>query len=197
LPIGLWISVVKQSSIWVRVKKFWPWSCWVSHIWLGFELGKFPLKIPNFLIFSLRMEKNSLGQVKDVSASYLLSVKHMIGSGQGPSLLNIGETRHSKLIFFIQPWFFYICIISFILWPNNSYLKNTSLLFFKSIFLHYMEFRDLDRIHPWFHIPQNLDTSIENNLKPLNFCLQSCCFSTHKIDAYLGRSILKFSKTTR
>jgi len=63
---------------------------WVSHLCFGF--WKFSLKIPNFSVFSpsgpkksLRVESKST-QVKDWSASYLLRVKSMLGSGQGPSL---------------------------------------------------------------------------------------------------------------
>jgi len=37
---------------------------WVSHLWFGSGFGKFPLKIPNFLIFTLRVKKISLGRVK-------------------------------------------------------------------------------------------------------------------------------------
>jgi len=57
---------------------------WVSHLWFGF--GKFPLKIPNFSIFSLQVKKShhvgsKSTQVKDGLASYLLGVKSMLGSG--------------------------------------------------------------------------------------------------------------------
>jgi len=30
---------------------------WVSHLWLGFGFGKFPLKIANFSIFFLQIKK--------------------------------------------------------------------------------------------------------------------------------------------
>jgi len=36
----------------------------VSHLWFGSEFGNFPLKIPNFSIFTLWFKKNYLGQVK-------------------------------------------------------------------------------------------------------------------------------------
>jgi len=36
----------------------------VSHFWFRFGFGKFPLKISNFPIFSLRVKKIALGQVK-------------------------------------------------------------------------------------------------------------------------------------
>jgi len=35
----------------------------VSHLWFGFEFGKFPLKMSNFSIFSLQIKKISSGQV--------------------------------------------------------------------------------------------------------------------------------------
>jgi len=59
----------------------------VSHLWFGFELGKFPLKMS---IFSLRGQKKSLWVgsksilVKGGSSSYLLRVKSKLGLGQGP-----------------------------------------------------------------------------------------------------------------
>jgi len=68
-------------------------SGWVSHLWLGFEFGKFPLKMSNFSIFCPSGQKKSLragsksSQVKGRSAPYLLRVKVKLGSGQGPSLL--------------------------------------------------------------------------------------------------------------
>jgi len=59
----------------------------------GFGYGKFPLKVSNFSTFFPSDQKNLfrfLGQnvpkVKDGSASYLLRVKSMPGSGQGPTL---------------------------------------------------------------------------------------------------------------
>jgi len=63
-------------------------SGWVSHLWFGFEFGKFPLKMSNFTIFSLRVEPEST-QVKGVSASYLLRVKSKLRLGQSPSLVLI------------------------------------------------------------------------------------------------------------
>jgi len=67
-------------------------SGWVSHLWFGFEFGKFPLKMSNFSIFSPSDQKKSLRvgsestRVKGGSSSYLLRVKSKLGSGQGPSL---------------------------------------------------------------------------------------------------------------
>jgi len=70
----------------------------VNHLWLGFEFGKFPLKMSNFSILfpsgqkkSLRVGSESI-RVKGGSASYLLRVKSKLGLGQGPSLA------------FWQPW---------------------------------------------------------------------------------------------
>jgi len=66
----------------------------VSHLWFGFEFGKFPLKMSIFQLFSLRVKKKSLRvgsettQVEGGSASYLLKVKSKLRSGQGPFLLS-------------------------------------------------------------------------------------------------------------
>jgi len=54
----------------------------VSHLWFGFEFGKFPLKLSNFSIFSLRVKKSlRVGSkstwVKVRSASYLPRVKRI------------------------------------------------------------------------------------------------------------------------
>jgi len=68
----------------------WVRSRQPSLVWIG--VGKFPLKIPNFQFFpfgskkSLRVGSKST-QVKGWFSSYLLRVKSMPGSGQGPSLL--------------------------------------------------------------------------------------------------------------
>jgi len=63
----------------------------VSHLWFGF--GKFPLKIPNFAIFSpIPVKKNLFGSgqkvpwAKDRSAFYLLWLKSMLRSGPISSL---------------------------------------------------------------------------------------------------------------
>jgi len=56
----------------------------VSHLWFGFEFGKFPLKMSTFSIFSLWSEST---RVEGRWASYLLRVKSKLGSGQGPSLI--------------------------------------------------------------------------------------------------------------
>jgi len=64
----------------------------VSHLWFGFEFGKFPLKMSNFSIFFTSGQKKSLRdgsertRVEGRSASYLLRVKSKLGSGKGPSL---------------------------------------------------------------------------------------------------------------
>jgi len=64
-----------------RVNFLWLGSGWVSHLWFGFEYGKFPLKMSNFSIFC------PSGRVRGRSASYLLHVKSKLGTGHGPSLV--------------------------------------------------------------------------------------------------------------
>jgi len=65
----------------------------VSHLWFGFEFGKFPLKKSNFSSFCPSGQKKSLRvgsestRVGGRPASYLLRVKSKHGSGQGPSLI--------------------------------------------------------------------------------------------------------------
>jgi len=64
----------------------------VSHLWFGFEFEKFALKTSNFSIFCPLGQKKSFRAGSEStrdgggSASYLLRVKHKLGSGQGPSL---------------------------------------------------------------------------------------------------------------
>jgi len=81
-----------------RVNFLWLGLGRVSHLWFGFEFGKFPLKTSNFSIFFLSSQKKSLQvgsestHFKGGSASYLLRVKSKlrsgrVGSGQSPSLL--------------------------------------------------------------------------------------------------------------
>jgi len=55
------------------------------------SLENFPKKSKNFQLYALWVKKShrfgsKTTQIKDMSASYLLRVKSMIGSGQGPSL---------------------------------------------------------------------------------------------------------------
>jgi len=76
----------------------------VSHLWFGFEFGKFPLKMSNFSIFFPSGKKKSLRvrlestRVEGGSASYLLRAKSKLRSGQGPSLLlNFLYCRHMRL----------------------------------------------------------------------------------------------------
>jgi len=70
----------------------WVGSGRVSHLWFGFELGKFLQKMSNFSIFFPSDQKKSLRvgpkstQVKGGSAPYLLQVKSKLGLGQGSSL---------------------------------------------------------------------------------------------------------------
>jgi len=71
----------------------------VSHLWFGFEFGKFPLKMSNFSIFLPFGSKKSLQvgsestRVGGGSASYLLWVKSKLRSGQGPSLPDTDGTH--------------------------------------------------------------------------------------------------------
>jgi len=52
----------------------------VSHLWFGFEIGKFLLKMSNFSIFSPWVGSKST-QVKGGLASFFLQVKSKLGSG--------------------------------------------------------------------------------------------------------------------
>jgi len=63
----------------------------VSHLWFEFEFEKFPLKMSNFSILSLRVKKNLFGLGLEVpgSACYLLRVKSKLRLGQDPSLIVI------------------------------------------------------------------------------------------------------------
>jgi len=63
----------------IRVKIFWLGQ--VSHLWFGFEFGKFPLKCQIFQYFSLWIKKISSSQVKKY-LGYLLRVKSKLGSGR-------------------------------------------------------------------------------------------------------------------
>jgi len=88
----------------------------VSHLWFGFEFGKFPLKMTNFSIFFPSDKKKSLQAgsestwVEGGSASYLLWVKSKLGSGQGPSL----NFKHSKISSWINPLQIFLLILMFI-----------------------------------------------------------------------------------
>jgi len=77
---------------------------WVSHLWFGYGFGKFPLKMSNFSIFlPFGSKKNVIGsgwkvpRVRARSAFYLLQVKSMFGSGQGPSLLSSDHSMEKLL----------------------------------------------------------------------------------------------------
>jgi len=60
----------------------------VSHLWFGYGFGNFPLKMSNFLVFCPSGQKkchcvgSKSTQVRARSASYLLWVKGMFGSGR-------------------------------------------------------------------------------------------------------------------
>jgi len=53
---------------------------WLSHLWLGFEFEKFPLKMLNFSIFSLRVKKISSGRIKKYPGQRWLSL--LLTAGQ-------------------------------------------------------------------------------------------------------------------
>jgi len=79
----------------------------VSHLWFGFEFGKFSLKTSNFSTFSLQVKKNLFGLGQKVPGSkaswpnYLLRVKRKLGSGQGPSLQPWHVNKQCSLVL---PW---------------------------------------------------------------------------------------------
>jgi len=99
----------------------------VSYLRFGFEFGIFPLKIPNFSIFSLPVKNKShrVGskstQVKDSSTTYLLRVRSMLRSGQGPSLKICCHYDSSWLLncvslYFQSTWPFHY-------WNNNDLMQ--------------------------------------------------------------------------
>jgi len=59
---------------------------WVSHLWFGFEFGKFLLKMSNFSIFSLWLKKNLFGLGRKVPGSKmgqpLIYCGSKVGSGR-------------------------------------------------------------------------------------------------------------------
>jgi len=62
-------------------------SGWLSHLWFGFDFGKFPIRRQIFNFFLFRLKKISSGWVKKYpghrwSASYLLRVKSKLWSGK-------------------------------------------------------------------------------------------------------------------
>jgi len=66
-----------------RVNFLWLWSGRVSHLWFGFEFGKFSLIRSKFSIFFPSGQKQiSSGRVKGGLASYLLRVKSKLGLGR-------------------------------------------------------------------------------------------------------------------
>jgi len=84
-----WFKVLKKVVM-VRVKIFWPGSGWVSHLWFGFEFGKFPLKMSNFSIFFLlgqKVPRSKAGLPLIYCGSKVSSGR--VGSGQGLALEKI------------------------------------------------------------------------------------------------------------
>jgi len=82
----------------------------VSHLWFGFEFGKFPLKIPNFSIFFPLGQKNLFETGQKVPGSkasrplIYCGSKVMLGSGQGPSLLTRLEIPNTYIRKFSSNW---------------------------------------------------------------------------------------------
>jgi len=77
---------------WVCVKRFWPGSGRVSHLWFGFR--KFPLKMSNFSIFSIRMKKY-LGQRQ---VSYYRSKVSFGRVGSGRVKASLPDTQIPSLM---------------------------------------------------------------------------------------------------
>jgi len=69
----------------------WGWvrSGWVSHLWFGFEFGKFPHKMSNFSIFFLLGQKNLSGSGQKVTGSKvgqtLIYCRSKVSSGRAGS----------------------------------------------------------------------------------------------------------------
>jgi len=114
----------------IRSGQFFCDLGWVSHLWFGFGLGKFHLKMSIFLIFSLWVKKNLFGWVKGRWASYLLRIKSMLRSGQGPSLSELDVMNHSFKAFFILMLFYNnIKLFKRVIWPEL--FRNYSKIFCK------------------------------------------------------------------
>jgi len=67
----------------------------VSHLWFGFEFGKFPLKMSNFSIFSLRVKKNIFGSGRKVPG--LKAGRPLIYCGSKVSSGRVGSDQGSFL----------------------------------------------------------------------------------------------------
>jgi len=102
-----------------------PGSGWVSHLWFGFEFGKFPLKTSNFSIFPFGSKKSLwVGSNMGVggSASYLLQVKSLLGSDQGPSFVWCMCSSHLKLLEDVSHRPYWESIDAKILKPLQSFI---------------------------------------------------------------------------
>jgi len=69
----------------------------VSLSWFGFEFGKFPLKMLNFLGQKIFWVRTKSTLVKGRSTSYLLRVKSKLGSGQVLSLVQT-KVSHQEMV---------------------------------------------------------------------------------------------------
>jgi len=73
----------------------------VEHLWFESGLGKFPLKIPNFSIFSLWLKKSPLVGSKSTWIRLLFTVGQKyarVVSGQGPSLFHTQLYKYGSRI---------------------------------------------------------------------------------------------------
>jgi len=89
-PVPTWAT--KNWPNPTQVKKFWPGSDRagrVSHLWFGFDFGKFPLKMSNFSIFSLRVGSKVPGSK---AGRPLIYCRSEVCLGQGTSLDQLDTT---------------------------------------------------------------------------------------------------------
>jgi len=71
------------QNFWTRIGSSQIFVGRVSHLWFGFEFGKFPLKTSNFQFFSQKSLFGSKStQVDGGSTSYLLQVGLLFTAGQ-------------------------------------------------------------------------------------------------------------------
>jgi len=95
---------------------------WVTHLWFGF--GKFPLKIPKFTIFFLRIIKkyHQIGSKMGRPLIYCRS-KVWVGSGQGSSLLCklcFDCNTFYKVKIYLKHWQTFLLQVSFVCYFTNT-----------------------------------------------------------------------------
>jgi len=74
----------------------------VGHLWFGFEFGKFPLKMSTFSIIFPSDQKKSLqvgSESTRVDGLLFTAGQKKLGSGQGPSLVWVGQLLKSLKTF--------------------------------------------------------------------------------------------------